>query len=170
MFKGGGILLDEILFNDDYIHQLIDKYSDMLMRITYLHMKNKSDAEDIVQDVFVKLIEKPISFENSEHEKAWLIRVTVNLCKDRLKAAWFKKRVKIDVNCYSSNPKNSNVLSAILELPVKYRSIILLFYFEDYSIKEIAKILGIKEGSVGSQLHRARKMLEKKLKEDFEYE
>ena len=166
MFKGGNILGE--LNKDEYIHKLIDKYSDMLIRITFLHMKNRSDAEDIVQDVFMKLVENPRLFENSDHEKAWLIRVTINLCKDRLKMAWFRKRIKLEENCYSTSTKKSNVLSAVMELPTKYRSIILLFYFESYSIKEIAKIIGVREGTVGSQLHRARKILEITLKEDFE--
>ena len=130
-------------------------------------MKNKSDAEDITQDVFLKLLEKPKVFENKEHEKAWLIRVTINLCKDRLKMSWFRKTVRLEENHYSTTQENSEILSAVMELPIKYRSIILLFYYENYAIADIAKIIGTKEGTVGSQLHRARRLLKTKLKEDF---
>jgi RNA polymerase sigma-70 factor (ECF subfamily) len=133
-------------------------------------MKNKSDAEDITQEIFLKLIEKPRTFESSEHEKAWLIRVAVNLCKDRLKMSWFRKTVKLDECIYGTTPEKREILYAVMKLPVKYRSIIFMFYYENYSIKEIAEIMGIKEGTVGSRLHRARNLLKNKLKEDFEYE
>jgi len=162
--------LHEALHTNDYLQRVVDKYSDMLFRITLLHLKNKSDAEDAAQDVFFKLVEKEHIFESDEHEKAWLIRVAINVCKDRLKSAWFRKTVVFEENLYNTTPEKKEVLSSVLELPVKYRSIVLLFYYENYSIAEIARIIGKKEATIGSQLHRARKLLKIKLEEDFDNE
>ncbi len=162
--------MHEALHTNDYLQRVVDKYSDMLFRITLLHLKNKSDAEDAAQDVFFKLVEKEHIFESDEHEKAWLIRVAINVCKDRLKSAWFKKTVVFEENLYNTTPEKKEVLSSVLELPVKYRSIVLLFYYENYSIAEIARIIGKKEATIGSQLHRARKLLKIKLEEDFDNE
>lgn len=148
-----------------YIEKVVDRYSDMLMRIALLHLKNRSDAEDASQEIFLKLIQKPRIFESSEHEKAWLIRTAVNLCKDRLKSSWFRKRAILDENMAASAAEESEVLSAVMELPLKYRSIVLLFYYEGYSISEISKILNIKENTVGSQLHRARALLKMEMEE-----
>ncbi len=162
--------MHEALHTNDYLQRVVDKYSDMLFRITLLHLKNKSDAEDAAQDVFFKLVEKEHIFESDEYEKAWLIRVAINVCKDRLKSAWFRKTVVFEENLYNTTPEKQEVLSSVLELPVKYRSIVLLFYYENYSIAEIAKIIGKKEATIGSQLHRARKLLKIKLEEDFDNE
>jgi len=159
--------LHKALHTNDYMQRIVDRYSDMLFRITWLHLRNKSDAEDIAQDVFFKLVKKQRIFESDEHEKAWLIRVAINLCKDRLKSAWFGKTVVFEENLYNTTPEKQEVLSSVLELPVKYRSIVLLFYYENYTIAEIAEIIGRKETTIGSQLHRARKMLKIKLEEDF---
>jgi len=165
--KGGdGMEMNQSSTTKDYIEKIIDKYSDMIIRIAYIQMKNMSDAEDAAQDVFLKLIEKPRYFESSDHEKAWLIRVAINLCKDRKKMAWLRKNKTIplqDSLCNITQEK-SEKLEAIMELPMKYRSIILLYYYEDYSIKEISNIMGIKEATIGSQLHRARELLKTKLK------
>ena len=152
---------------DIYIQEVVDRYSDMLVRITFIHMKNRNDAEDVAQEIFLKLIEKPRIFESREHEKAWLIRTAVNLCKDRLKSSWFRKRVELTDDYSCTTPEKNQVLSSVMELPVKYRSIVLLFYYEGYSIPEISKILHLKESTVGSQLYRARNMLKIKLEEEI---
>jgi RNA polymerase sigma-70 factor (ECF subfamily) len=131
----------------------------MLIRIAFLNLKNMSDAEDLAQDVFLKLIEHSPNFESEEHEKAWLIRITINLCKDRLKSAWFRKSVPLDDSLCFMAPEKSETLLSIMELPVKYRNVIMLFYYENYPIKEIAEITGMKDVTIGSQLQRARKML-----------
>ncbi|HEY5584136.1 MAG TPA: sigma-70 family RNA polymerase sigma factor [Ruminiclostridium sp.] len=156
--------------DSNFIMEAIEKYSDTLIRISYSYMRNMSDAEDMTQDAFLQLIKKKPSFENDLHEKAWLIRVTINLCKNRLKTAWFRKTLPLGEARFDFTEKESEVMSAVFELPTKYRNIIHLFYFEEYRISEIATILGQKESTIGSQLHRARKMLKPKLKEDFDDE
>jgi len=163
-------LMNEFYDRENYIHYLIEKYSDMLIRITYSYMKNLSDAEDITQDIFIKLLEKKPLFENEEHEKAWLIRVSINLSKDKLKSSYFKNTEPLEDNFIHVTKDDNEVIQAVLNLPLKYRSIVLLYYYEGYSIAEVANILTLKETTVGSQLSRARKKLKSILKEDFEYE
>lgn len=166
----------------NWITEKVEKYSDLLLRIAFSYMKNIHDAEDMVQETFVKLIQKkPLPapseqafqftlFESEEHEKAWLIRVTINQCKNRLKTAWFKKTESLEEQEISFTEQEGDIINTINELPTKYRSVILLYYNEGYRIKEIADILGYKEATVASQLQRARKQLKIKLKEDFDYE
>lgn len=159
--------MDDRSQKDNHITAIIEKYSDTLIRVCFTYMKNMSDAEDITQDVLIKLIEKKPVFESNDHEKAWLIRVAINLSKNRLRTAWFRKTQPLKEEVYDFTPEESEVMESVLELPIKYRSIILLFYFEGYKIQEIASILGEKESTIGSQLHRARQLLKSKLKEDF---
>lgn len=162
--------MNEFCGTENYIHYLIRKYSDMLIRISYSYMKNLSDAEDITQDVFIKLLEKKPSFESTEHEKAWLIRIAMNLSKDKLKSAYFKNTAPLEGDFIHVTKEDNEIIESVLRLPLKYRSIILLYYYEGYSISQVANILNLKESTVGSQLSRARKLLKPILKEDFEYE
>ncbi|NOW03276.1 RNA polymerase sigma factor [Clostridium beijerinckii] len=162
--------MDELDNNKSYIHYLIETYSDMLIRISYSYMKNLSDAEDITQEVFIKLLEKRPNFKNETHEKSWLIRVAINLSKDKLKSSYFKNTTSLEDDFVDTTQEDNDVIQAVLSLPVKYRSIVFLYYYENYSISEISNILSIKESTVGSQLSRGRKLLKSILKEDFEYE
>ncbi|MVX66037.1 sigma-70 family RNA polymerase sigma factor [Clostridium chromiireducens] len=162
--------MNKVYGTKNYIHYLIEKYSDMLIRISYSYMKNLSDAEDITQDVFIKFLEKGPEFENTEHEKAWLLRIAINLSKDKLKSAYFKNTAPLEGDFIDTNQKDDEIIQAVLSLPLKYRSIVLLYYYEDYSISEISNVLNIKESTIGSQLSRGRKLLKSILKEDFEYE
>lgn len=155
---------------ENYIQNMIEKYSDMILRISYTYMKNFSDSEDITQEVFIKLLEKQPSFQSSDQEKAWLIRVTINLCKDKLKSSWLKKTTTLEGDFSEITKEDNELIEMVLSLPLKYRSILLLFYYDDYSISQISSIVNLKESTVGSQLSRARKLLKIKLKEDFEYE
>lgn len=152
------------------IAEIVEKYSDLLLRVAFTYMKNISDAEDMVQEAFLKLVQDHPSFESDEHKKAWLIRVTINLCKNRLKSAWFRKTEPIYDTTLSFSDEEKFVMNAVMELPSKYRSVILLYYHEGYSIREISNILDIKESTISSQLQRARAQLKSKLKEDFDYE
>lgn len=162
--------MDELDNNKSYIHYLIETYSDMLIRISYSYMKNLSDAEDITQEVFIKLLEKRPDFKNKTHEKSWLIRVAINLSKDKLKSSYFKNTTSLEDYFVDTTQEDTDVIQAVLSLPLKYRSIVFLYYYENYSISEISNILNIKESTVGSQLSRGRKLLKSILKEDFEYE
>ncbi len=130
---------------------------------------NMSDAEDIVQEAFLRAYEKAPEFESEEHEKAWLIRVTVNLCKSRLRSPWRKRIVRLLDSYPASEPEQHELLEQIITLPPKYRTVIHLFYYEGYSIKDISALTGQKESTVRSHLTRARQKLKSVLKEvDYE--
>lgn len=148
------------------INRLVEQYSDMLLKIAYTHLKNTEDAKDAVQSVFLRVLEKKPEFETEEHEKAWLIRVCINLCCNNLRSVWRRKTTDAVDGAYDFSSEECEVMSAVRSLPVRYRGIVYLFYYEDRSISEISSILGRKESTVGSQLYRARKMLETALKED----
>lgn len=126
----------------------VEQYADMVWRICLLHLKNKHDAEDIFQDVFLKYILYSDTFENDEHEKAWLIRVTINACKDFFRSFSRKDTVSLDEvaeTAAAESQEQSDILKAVLSLPKKYKDPIYLFYYEGYSAVEIAKILNKKK-------------------------
>lgn len=164
----GGVLMDESLRTNDSVIDAAKKYADILIKVSFTYVKNRQDAEDIAHDVFLKLMIKRPIFGNEDHRKAWLIRVAINLSKNRLKTSWFRKTTSLDDNIPLLTIEENDVLNAVQQLPVKYRSIIHLFYIEGYSISEVAAMLGRKGSTVGSQLHRARIMLKSKLEEDFD--
>lgn len=155
--------------------QAVDKYANTIYRIALNYCKNKYDAEDILQNVFLKLLQADVSFESEEHLKHWLIRVTINLCKDFTSSFWKKRMVSIDdtlknASCEFSTDEKSDLYETVMQLPQKYRVVIYLYYYEDYSVREIAEILEIKETTVQTRLMRARKKLETNLKEEGHYE
>lgn len=154
------------------IHILSEKYSDMIFRIAYSYTNNRQDAEDIVQDMFVKLIELNKTFESDEYEKSWIIRVTVNLCKNKLKLFWNRNTCSLTEteNFAHFDEKDEFVLEAVMKLTENYRIIVYLHYYEGYKTAEIANILKKRESSVRSALSRAREQLKKILKEDYDFE
>ena len=156
------------LTGNEYIKYVLDTYSKMIVRLAFTYTKSLCDAEDIAQDVFVSLIEKNKTFENSEHEKAWLIRVTVNKSKHFVKSSWVKKTVPIDeAMTKTSEEKSDDILEEVLKMPEKYRTVIHLFYYEGYPINEIAEILGKSTGTIGTWLSRGRKILKERLEGGF---
>jgi RNA polymerase sigma-70 factor (ECF subfamily) len=148
------------------VKELVETYSDMIMRIAYQNCFNKSDSEDIVQEVFIKLMQNMDNFENNpEYLKAWLIRVTINLSKDYNKSSWYKKVEAINDNDvgYYFNTEEIGLIHELSKLKPIYRNIIYLYYYEGYKINEIAKILNLNENTVSSNLTRARKKLKEYL-------
>ncbi len=150
----------------DNIEKIINKYSKMLLRIAYTYMKNTYDSEEIVQEVYIRLLTKKPRFSSGEHEKAWLIKVTINISLNYLKAT-YRKNIVLDNNISYLSEEESELLSPVLCLPDKYRIIIHLFYYEGYSIKEIAGILNVPSSTVGTRLERGRNSLKKVLKGEF---
>lgn len=155
------------------IDEIFDKYSDMIFRIALSHVHSREDARDICQDVFMKYLKDNTVFESDEHLKNWFIRVTINCCKNLCGSSWFRKNTSYNGNeNYSDSPfeefdKRADVHNALQKIPVKYRTVIHLFYFEDYSIKEISDILKIKESTIKSQLMRGKKLLYDLLKGEY---
>lgn len=145
------------LVDDDFIQEIVRDYSDMIFRIAYQNLKNKSDCEDAIQEVFMKLI-KQATFTDKQHMKAWIIRVTINLCKDLNKSAWYRKTEPLNEDIPFTK-EDKEILDEISRLSNDYRNVIYLYYFEKYTISEIAKILDKKENTISSQLTRAKKKL-----------
>lgn len=165
--------MEQKLAKEQRWNELAQEYQTMLYRIAFSNMKNRADAEDAVQEAFLRYMkdEKPI--QNKEHEKAWLIRTTINICIDVLKSSWYRKTVAWDdalslaaQNVYLPYQiKDDKTLEAVLKLPVHYRNPIYLFYYEDYSIHEIAGVLNEKEATIKTRLRRGREEVKKILTE-----
>ncbi len=145
---------------------LITRHENRLYRTALTVMGNVSDAEDMVQEAFLRAYEKAPEFISEEHEKAWLIRVTVNLCNSRLRSPWRKRREPLLDSYPAPKPEQRELLGHVLSLPPKYRAVIHLFYYEGYPVKDIAELTGQKESTVRSLLTRARQKLKSDLKED----
>lgn len=155
---------------DEYIERMLDCYSTKLIKLAFTYVKSLSDAEDIVQEVFISLIKKDNPFESEEHEKAWLYRVTINRCKNHLKSSWIRLQVPLLDDLSYLPEEESEILSMVLQLPTKYRSVIHLYYYENYSINEIAKILEKNPATIGTRLSRGRNLLKLKLTGGFDHE
>lgn len=155
---------------EKYMKEILDKYSDMVYRIALTRCRNKENAEDVFQDVFVKFSEKLPKFESKEHEKAWFIRVTLNLTKNLLTANWNTKVVGLDEDIMVENEETSDIYSAVMALPDNYRMVIYLLYYEGYKVKEIANILSINENTIKTWLMRAREILKKNIEGGLEDE
>ena len=139
--------------------EVVEKYSNMLMQIAYQRTFNKSDSEDIVQDVFIKLIKNSNKIKDEEHLKNWLIRVTINLCNDHNKSFWNKNTTVLDEKLSEFDNEEILIFKEINKLKPIYRDIIYLYYYQGYKIKEISIILKMKENTVSSNLTRAREKL-----------
>ncbi len=160
-------LTAEILNNDFASPEnAFNKYADMVYRLSFVRTKNKSDSEDILQEVFLRYMKVWNKMESEEHIKAMLIRITVNCSNSLSTSCWFKKTVGLDENiAVFDNYNESNVLKEVLSLPQKYRTAIHLHYYCDYSVEDIAKILKSNPSTVKTHLSRGRALLKTKLKE-----
>lgn len=150
---------------DEYIEAVVKAHSNSMFRAAYAVLKNRSDAEDAVQEAFIRLIEKQPGFSDDEHARAWLLRVTINLSKNMLKASWRKNEPEIQEASYAENEPDE-VLFCVMKLEENYRTVIHLYYYEGYSIKEIASILKLPSATVRTRLKRGRAKLKKMLEGD----
>lgn len=165
-------------YNREEIEKIIIEYGDMVYRMAYIQVKNRDIADDIYQEVWVKLIRQKNYIEPGEHLKAWLLRMTINCCKDYWKSAWVKRIVgnitdenNAEKSVEAEWDSEHLVTECVQRLPEKYRALIHLYYYEDYSQKEIANMLGMKENTVASILKRGRDRLKKMLEEkECEYD
>lgn len=163
---------------EEYV-RYVGLYTDMVLRIAVNYCKGYADAEDITQDVFLKLYETKTDFDDDEHIKRWLIRVTVNQCKNYLASAWRRRMQPMEFqkikSVFETAEKGTGgkaqedteayaLFEAVTSLPEKYRCVVHLYYYEDYQVKDIARILQKKETTIQTRLMRARKMLKKNLK------
>lgn len=149
-------------YTNDEIVNIYNRHVNMIYKICLMYLKNIPDAEDALQNIFIKLIKDNIRFKNPEHEKSWLIVTSQNHCKNVLKHWWKKKRVdseSIIEPSYEQDMENDNIWQQILLLPRKYKIVIYLYYYEGYKADEISEILGINSSTIRSQLSTARKKL-----------
>lgn len=151
---------------EEMVMTAIDKYADMVRRICFLHLGNRSDIEDVFQEVFIQYYLNADIFQNEQHEKAWICRVTFNKCKDMNKSFWRKRIVTLDENleiAYETE-EESDLITALLRLPDKEKDVIYLHYYEGWTVPEVAEILHQNANTVYSRLRRAREKL--KIKEE----
>ena len=155
--------------NQDEFEKTVDTYSDVMLRCAYTYCGNRADAEDIVQEAFVKYLKKSPSFDDEAHKKAWLLRVVINMSKNLLKSFWNRNKTDIDENIADNdNPLvNCEIWENVRKLPAKYRILVELYYGEGCTMEEINKITGVKKSTVGDRLKKARELLEKMYKEEL---
>lgn len=153
------------------VQELIERYQGNLFVAAFQICKNREDAEDVVQDTFLQYHISKKEYESEEHIRAWLLRVAINKAKNVNLTFW--RRNKQSLEDYMEDltfeaKEDSDLFEAVLDLPEKYRMVIHLFYYEDYSVKEIAGVLKVNENNVKARLSRGRKMLRETLKEEWE--
>ncbi len=134
-----------------------ERHKDRIYRLALSYTKSQADAEDVCQDVFCKLLKQPVM--EPEHEKAWLIRVTINDCKNLLRSGWWKRNQPLETAYGLAAPGDNEVLREVMDLPSRLRVVIHLYYYEGYTAREIGEQLGISESAVQNRLMRARKKL-----------
>lgn len=154
---------------NDCIEDIIERYGDMVFRLSLARTRSKPDAEDVFQDVFLRLMKNLHKIQSEEHLKAWLIRATINCSTSLLTSSWVKTTEALSEDIPFEDSEKSFVYYAVMELPKKYRTAIHLFYFEGLSIKEIAEVCSASESAVKSWLNRGRNMLKTKLKGEYDY-
>ena len=155
--------------------EAVETYGNTVFRVAYQYCGNKSDAEDVTQNTFMKLYQSMKSIEDEEYLKRWLIRVVINEAKNLRMSFWKKNVFSLQESDDSETfefykEEHTQLHDAVLNLPPKYRIVVHLYYFEGYSVKEISEILKIKENTIQIQLMRARAKLKEQLKEGWKNE
>ena len=149
---------------------LMEKYKDHLFAVAFNICKNAADADDVVQDTFLQYHITDKQFENEQHIKAWLIRVAINKAKNINMSFWRLSKIPLEDYMETltfETPEAENLFEEVMKLPEKYRIVIHLFYYEDYSIQEIAQIINATESNVKVRLTRGRRLLKQVLKEEW---
>lgn len=157
-----------------FYEEVIRRNSDMVYRLAYSLVKTRADADDIFQEVFLRYMQNAPAFQGAEHEKAWFLRVTMNCCKNFWKSPWMRRRVALEreemEQCgllWELDDDSAALVYAVKQLSKKYRIVIHLFYYEELSIEEIAKLTNAKASTVRTRLTRARRQLRSLLKEEL---
>ena len=146
---------------------LARRYAGDVFRLAYARTGSRADAEDVMQETFIRLLRARPAFAEPEHARAWLLRVAANCANDWFRAPWRRREGPLeDALPAPEEPEPGGVVEAVLALPAKYRTAVHLYYYEDLSVAEIAAILGKSEGAVKSRLFRARTLLREWMKED----
>lgn len=162
------MLKPQSLRTDDCAEKVIKYYADMVYRLAFARTGTKCDADEVFQEVFMRYIKKQPVFENEEHRKAWLIRVTINCSNKLWNSAWKRKIEPLAETIPFEAKEDIDLYNELQQLPKKYREVIHLFYYEDMSLDEISQALNRKNSTVRTQLTRARALLKNMLKEDYD--
>lgn len=152
--------------SEQEVNRAVERYADTVRRLCMIHLKNYADTEDIFQTVFLKYVLSSVPFESEEHEKAWFIRVTINACKDLLKSFFRSRTISLSElmeQPASLSMDHREVLEAVLSLPQKYRDVVYLHYFEEYTAPQIGRMSGKNVNTVYTLLTRSKQMLREKL-------
>ena len=166
MFEVKGVRNMAPFASDEAISRMVETYSSMLLRLACTRLTDPADAEDAVQEVFLRLVDRQIVFRDSGQEKVWLIRATLHRASDIRRAAE-RRNVPLEEAALSAAPAgDGELLTAVRALPEKYGAVLHLYYYEGYSMKEIGKLLGLPAPTVGTRLARGRERLRQLLKED----
>lgn len=156
--------------NEPGIQKVIQNYYDMVFKLAYARTKNRHDAEDVAQEVFLRFVRKQPVFESMEHEKAWFLRVAINCSTSFFTLRTRMQGMPLLEQDGSTSSKEEDMLKEVLnQLPMKYRTVLHLHYYEDLKITDIAKLLGMKESTVKMQLVRARNLLKAELEKEKGY-
>jgi len=172
----------EMIDKETVVNELVDRYGKQVFLIAYSFVKDKGIAEDIAQEVFMKCYQRIETFKGESSIKTWITRITINTCKDVLRRSWFKvfKRTDEYVDLFAStvtvrpeselekNHRQKELVHAVLQLPLKYREIIVLFYYHDYTIEEISESLKMNKNTIKTRLTRGRLLLKDFLEEEGE--
>jgi len=156
------------------VKRMMDQYGNDVLRTAFMYLKDRQRAEDAFQEVFIRVFRKYGEFKGESSEKTWIIKITINLCKDILRSSWLKRVVITDrmgtrksasdiEERFIRKDENKRIFNEVLSLPPVFREDIILYYYHGYDTPEISSILGAKEGTVRSRLHRARELLKSKL-------
>ena len=155
------------MFTKEQFTSLAKKHMDMIFRLAYSYLRSREEADDVTQNVLLALWRADKAFESAEHVKAWLVRVTVNECKKVLRSPWRRREDLADYeNALAfETDRDRELYEAIMALDAKYRAVIVLYYYEGYSISEIGRLLGVPSATAGTRLARARERLRHMLTE-----
>lgn len=156
-------------FSEEQAERVIAKYSDMVYKLAFAQLRNRSDADDVYQEVFLRYVKKAPVLESPEHEKAWFLRVTVNCCKKLWAPPWRQHSVPLEEGMQADTSENHYLTEELKKLPQKYSLVLHLFYWEDMTIEEIGAMLGLRPGTVKSRLFRGRELLKNRLKGESDH-
>jgi RNA polymerase sigma-70 factor (ECF subfamily) len=155
---------------EQHLREVMDRHGNRILRLAYSYVHNMQDAEEILQDTLIKLLDSAPDFESEEHEKAWLIRVASNLSKNRIEYNKLRDTDELNDELVAEQRDDLTfVWEAVKELPDNYREVIHLFYEEGYQTDEIAEILGETGANIRTRLKRARAKLKEILKEEYDF-
>lgn len=151
------------------VRDAVESYGDMLFKLCLIMLRNHADAEDAVQETFIKYMQKAPNFTDSEHEKAWLLKVAANKCRDliRYRSRHFTEPEEVLGNIPALDREDSHILEALMELPEKFRLALTLHYVEEYKVEEIAQLIGKSPSAVKMRLSKGRKLLEEKYRKEY---